>query len=50
MWARWIAYQATRCEDLTTATGRMQRQTLKYVVETFHADQLALAERDHGGP
>lgn len=50
VWARWIAYQATRCEDLTTATGRMQRQVLKYAVETFHADQLADCHANGGDP
>src|SRR5688572_30902714 len=30
VWARWIAYQAIRCEDPDTETGTVQRLALKY--------------------
>lgn len=50
VWARWTAYQAVRCEDATTETGRMQRLALKYAVETFHDDQLADCHADGGDP
>lgn len=48
VWARWMAYQAVRCEDPATETGRMQRLALKYAVETFHVDQLADCHADGG--
>lgn len=50
VWVRWMAYQAVRCEDPATETGRMQRLALKYAVETFHADQLADCHADGGDP
>jgi hypothetical protein len=50
VWARWIAYQATRCEDQGTETGRIQRLALTYVLETFHDDQLADCHADGGDP
>ncbi len=50
VWARWMAYQAVRCEDPGTETGRLQRLALKYAVETFHADQLADCHADGGDP
>jgi hypothetical protein len=50
VWVRWMAYQAVRCEDLATETGRMQRLALKYALETFHADQLADCHADGGDP
>lgn len=50
VWARWIAYQATRCEDPRSETGAMQRQALTYALETFHADQLADCHADGGDP
>lgn len=50
VWARWIAYQAIRCEDQDTETGRIQRLALKYVLETFHDDQLADCHADGGDP
>jgi hypothetical protein len=50
VWARWIAYQATRCEDQDTETGRIQRLALTYVLETFHDDQLADCHADGGDP
>ena len=33
VWARWIAYQAVRCEDPESETGQTQRQALKYAIE-----------------
>ena len=48
--ARWMAYQAVRCEDPVTETGRMQRLALKYALETFHVDQLADCHADGGDP
>ncbi|RYC10482.1 hypothetical protein [Nocardioides zhouii] len=48
--ARWMAYQAVRCEDPATESGRMQRLALKYAVETFHADQLADCHANAGDP
>ncbi|WP_416954265.1 hypothetical protein ACNKF0_18280 [Nocardioides sp. T5] len=50
VWARWIAYQAARCEDPDTETGTMQRLALKYAMETFHDDQLADCHADGGDP
>ena len=50
VWARWIAYQAIRCEDPDTETGTMQRLALKYAIETFHDDQLADCHADGGDP
>ena len=50
VWARWMAYQAVRCEDPATETGRMQRLALKHAVETFHADQLADCHANGGDP
>lgn len=50
VWARWIAYQAIRCEDQDTDTGKIQRLALKYVLETFHDDQLADCHANGGDP
>jgi hypothetical protein len=50
VWARWIAYQAIRCEDPDMETGTMQRLALKHVLETFHHDQLADCHADGGDP
>ena len=50
VWARWIAYQAIRCEDRDTRTGEIQRLALTYAVETFHDDQLADCHADGGDP
>ena len=50
VWARWIAYQAVRCEDPESATGQAQRLALKYAIETFHDDQLADCHADGGDP
>ena len=50
VWARWIAYHATRCEDQDTETGRIQRLALAYVLENFHDDQLADCHADGGDP
>jgi hypothetical protein len=50
VWARWIAYQAIRCEDQGTETGRVQRLALAYAIETFHDDQLADCHTEGGDP
>lgn len=50
VWARWIAYQAIRCEDPDTETGAMQRLALKHAIETFHEDQLADCHANGGDP
>ena len=50
VWARWLAYQAVRCEDPDTETGTMQRLALTYAVETFHEDQLADCHANAGDP
>ena len=50
VWARWIAYQAIRCEEPDSQSGEMQRLALKYAIETFHADQLADCHTDGGDP
>jgi len=50
VWARWIAYQAVRCEDPGTRTGSIVRQALTYAVEVFHEDQLADCHADGGDP
>ena len=50
VWARWIAYQAVRCEDRESDTGQAQRLALKYAIETFHDDQLADCHADGGDP
>jgi hypothetical protein len=50
VWARWIAYQTTRCEEPETETGTMQRLALKYAVEAFHEEQLADWHADGGDP
>jgi hypothetical protein len=50
VWARWIAYQAARCEDPDTETGTIQRLALTYALETFHDDQLADCHADGGDP
>ena len=50
LWARWIAYQAVRCEDPDSETGKMQRLALKYAIETFHEDQLADCHANGGDP
>lgn len=50
LWARWIAYQAVRCEDPDSETGKVQRLALKYAIETFHEDQLADCHASGGDP
>lgn len=50
VWARWIAYQAVRCEDPDTETGTIQRLALTYAIETFHDDQLADCHANGGDP
>lgn len=48
VWARWIVYQVTRCEDAESTTGRLHRTVLKYAVESVHADLLADCEEVAG--
>ena len=48
VWARWIVYQVTRCED--AATGGMHRIALRYALESVHADQLADCHANGGDP
>ncbi|MCY4726865.1 hypothetical protein NYO98_11305 [Nocardioides sp. STR2] len=50
VWARWIAYQAVRCEDRESETGQAQRLAPKYAIDTFHDDQLADCHADGGDP
>lgn len=50
VWARWIVYQATRCDDADSATGTLHRATLRHVVESVHADLLADCEQEGGDP
>jgi hypothetical protein len=50
VWARWIVYQVTRCEDSTSATGQLQHTVLSYALESVHADQLADCHADGGDP
>jgi len=50
VWARWIAYQAVRCEDPDTETGTIHLLALTYAMETFHDDQLADCHADGGDP
>lgn len=50
VWARWIAYQAIRCEDPDSETGKIQRLALTYAIETFHDDQLADCHANGGDP
>jgi hypothetical protein len=50
VWARWIAYQAVRCEDPGSQTGEVQRLALTYAIETFHEDQLADCYANGGDP
>jgi hypothetical protein len=46
VWARWIVYQATRCED--GRTGRLVRDQLRLAVEGLHVDLLESCYRSHG--
>ena len=50
MWARWAAYQCTRAEDSDTASGRIQRTAIDYVIRTFdtrdRVEDAYLAGRD----
>lgn len=50
VWARWLVYQALRCEDQGTESGRMQRRALTYALEVFHDDQLADCHVEGGDP
>lgn len=48
VWARWIVYQVTRCED--GVTGRAVQERLREMVSGFHGDLLAECYRSHGDP
>lgn len=48
VWARWIVYQAIRCED--GLTGRLVREQLRRAVEGLHADLLESCYRARGDP
>jgi len=50
VWARWIAYQAQRCEEPGSRTGGLQRQVLTYGVGTFHAHLLDECHEQGGDP
>jgi hypothetical protein len=50
LWARWAAYQCTRCEESRSATGRLQRLALLYAVEMFHDVDLQAAYDAGGDP
>lgn len=43
VWARWIVYLATRCEERRSRTGPLIRSALLDSVETFHADLMDTA-------
>lgn len=40
LWARWAVYQASRCDALSTETGRQQRATAQEALDLFHCDAL----------
>lgn len=48
VWARWIVYQAIRCED--GDTGRQGKLLLDNMVHTLHADLLDRCHRQAGDP
>lgn len=48
VWARWIAYQAIRCED--GATGRLVKECLHVATEVLHGDLLADCFRREDDP
>ena len=48
VWARWIAYQTTRCED--GSLGPLSRQRLRDLAEGFHLDRLEDCYRHRGDP
>lgn len=48
VWARWIAYLTTRCED--GATGALMRAVLTDVVDTAHGDLLDACYDEGGDP
>lgn len=49
-WARWIAYQAIRCEEAGSRTARVKREVGNYVTNTFHANLLASCHARGGDP
>lgn len=48
VWARWIVYQTTRCED--GAAGRVLRRRIHDLAEGFHVDLLEDCYRHQGDP
>ncbi len=48
VWARWIVYQALRCEEPRSRTARIHREALSYAADTFHGDLLGDCH-EHGG-
>ena len=48
--ARWIVYQAQRCDDHGSATGSIHRRALRYVSEAIHADLLDECFDEGGDP
>jgi hypothetical protein len=50
VYARWIVYQAIRCEDPGSRTGLLVRGALRAAVQTFHADQLGKTYIEGGDP
>lgn len=50
VWARWCVYQALRCEEQDTESGKRQRRALAYALEVFHDDRLADCHADGGDP
>src|SRR4051794_29107423 len=48
--ARWIVYQALRCEDPGSRTGTLVRGALQTAVATFHADRIEETYVEGGDP
>jgi hypothetical protein len=48
--ARWVVYQAIRCEQPASCTRRRLRGAMREAVETFHADLLDAAYVEGGDP
>jgi hypothetical protein len=48
VWARWIVYQTTRCED--GLTGRLVRDQLHLAMDGLHGDLLESCHRSYGDP
>jgi hypothetical protein len=48
--ARWLAYQALRCEGTDSATGRTHRAALDHALHDLHDDLLAECFHEGGDP